>query len=93
MADYQKGNTVKFQGKFYDWEGNLTDPEIVKFIMYDRNYTKLEETILDAGNKVEVGVYELELVMDTLGYFVYEWYGEVGASPTLHRTGLNIVNV
>jgi len=90
---YQQGNTVRLQGTFYDWDGNLIDPDLVKVIIYDVQYRQLNEYPLDASNRKSVGQYYLDWITDTVGSFTYEMYAEISGTPSLQRQRINVVRV
>jgi len=84
---YLKGNTIRVQATFADFDGNATDPEVIKFITYDNKYTKLSEITLSSANKVDTGIYYYDYTIpNNVGKsYYYEFYGEIGGNPTLNR--------
>lgn len=93
MNIHQAGNTVKITGTFNDWNGNKVNPETVKFMVYDAHYTKINEVTLDAANNTGVGEYFYDHVFDEAGDYVYEWFAQIGNTPSLKRERIRIVTV
>lgn len=89
MAKYQSGNTIMFSVEFKDLQGNLVDPELVRFKVYDDLLNPLEDVdiLLDPNNKIAVGRYTYNYTTGAtdVGAFYVEWYGEVNTVPTLQR--------
>lgn len=79
--------------KFYDWENQLADPTIVKLIIYDRNYAKLNEISIPPSSRLDVGSYYYDYVLEQTGIFVYEWYAELDGKPSLQRNRFTVVQV
>ena len=63
-------NKVKFT--FTDFEGRKVDPIIVKVIIYDVLYKKINEYTLDSTNKFKVGEYYFDYVPAKAGKIFYE---------------------
>lgn len=81
---YQSGNTVRLTCEFYDFVGNLTNPNIVKLKIYDYKYNLLEE--YTNITNVEIGKYYFDYVTDDKNKsYIYEWYGELEGTPSLKR--------
>lgn len=89
---YQSGNTVRLKAEFKDWNGNNIDPDVIKLIIYDSRYQKLQEIEVPASNKVNVGMYFYDYVFEA-GLFIYEWLATIGGTPSLIRKRISISNV
>ena len=59
---FQVGNTIRLSCTFTDFEGRKVDPVIVKVIIYDVLYKKINEYTLDVTNKLRVGDYYFDYV-------------------------------
>lgn len=82
------GKALILSAEFYDMNDTLTDPSIVKFILYDYNWKKISETVLNNTYRTGLGKYAYTLIPTepTVGkYFNYEWYGEIGGLPSIER--------
>lgn len=87
------GDTVRCKASFSDWDGIAADPDIVKWIIYDSDYTKIEEHTLSAANKLSAGVYAYDYTIPTSAIgkrFVYEFYGELGGKPSIDRDDFQV---
>lgn len=82
---FQVGNTVRLTCSFSDFEGKIVSPQIVKIIIYDVLYKKLEEFSLDENGKLADGRYYFDYVPIKSGRFYYEWYGEIAGNPAIKR--------
>lgn len=87
------GDTVRIKAKFTDFDGVNIDPDIVKLIIYNKNYTKLSEYVLTSANKIDTGIwyYDYTIPMEHIDrYFFYEFYGEIGGKPFINREGFKV---
>ena len=82
---YQIGNTVRLISEFKDWDGSLVDPVLIKIILYDSQFRKIEENSIGAANKIEIGKYYFDYVPQITGTIFYEWYGVIDGLPSLKR--------
>lgn len=82
-----RGNAAKFEAEFTDWDDAtlMTDPEIVKFIVYDLKWNKVEEIILGAENRLSEGTFFCFYTPTKSGSFYYEWYADISGLPSLYR--------
>jgi hypothetical protein len=82
----QAGNTVRLSCHFYDVDGVLTNPTLVKVIIYDYRYNKMEEFTLDSSYQISTGVYfyDFQTSIEERRY-IYEWYGTIGGLPSIKR--------
>lgn len=79
------GNTIRFEATFKNFNKELTDPDLVKFILYNENYGKIEEF---SANKSSLGVFYYDHVVnleDKGKAFIGEMYGEINGKPSLDR--------
>jgi hypothetical protein len=81
------GSTVRITNNFYNFAGELTDPEIVKVKIYDRTYKLETEHILADGNKLATGKYFFDYHTPTepSQKRIIEFYGEIAGNPTFER--------
>jgi hypothetical protein len=81
---YQHGTTVRFTCEFYDFDGLLKSPNIVKLKVYDNRYNLIFESL--NVTQVSEGKYQFDYVPeeDNRVYY-YEWYGELDGTPSLRR--------
>lgn len=87
------GNTYRVKATFKDFDGQNVDPNIVKFILYDKKYEKINEYVLNSSNKISDGVwfYDYEIPMEHIDRkFYYEFYGEIGGKPFINREGFKV---
>jgi hypothetical protein len=84
---YQSGNRVKLSVKFENDEGVLTDPAIVKLIIYNYKYEIIDQHTIGDANRLNAGEYFYDYVTDKSKNetIFYEWYGEIDGTPTLCR--------
>lgn len=93
MTGYQSGNTVRFNAEFYDFDGQLIDPAVIRFIVYDNRWAKLSETSIGAADRKEVGKYFYDYITITSGIFYFEWYAEINSYPSLKRGQFTISKI
>lgn len=94
MNTYQLGNTIKMTVTFKNYDGDLVDPDVVKFITYDSSFTKLSEVTLDLEqNRISRGVYVYYFTTTREGRITYEWYCLQGSLPSLKRTTIEVKKV
>jgi hypothetical protein len=83
---YQYGNTIRFECKFYDFNEQLVDPELVKIVIYNYKYEIVHDEILGINNKRTVGDYFHDYTTELKAQkYYYEWYGEINGKPSLKR--------
>ena len=87
MAFYQSGNLIRLHAQFKDFDGQPVEPSLVRVIIYDNKYTKLEELTVQKQEGLGVGEYVLDYISSPLmkGSYFYEWYGEIEGAPSLRR--------
>lgn len=86
----QRGNTVRLLATFKDWDGVPIDPDIVKVIIYNRQWQQVLDFELGPGNRVETGQYFYDHVPEQAGTFYVEWHGRIDGQPSLHRDTLTV---
>ena len=94
---FQCGDTIRFRADFYDFDDTLIDPDVVKFKLYDSNYTIISEITLGSVNKISTGKYfydYLSSVDDKDNIFIAEMYGEINSNVSIIRDafGLRLLN-
>lgn len=87
---YQKGNTVKFKGRFGDFEevDRVINPDEVYLIIYNNEWEQVHKTSVTEID--QDGFYIAYHVFDKLGTFYYEWLGLFNGLPSLERKQINI---
>lgn len=85
---YLCGNTIRIQATFKDFNKQLVDPQITKFIIYDCKYNKLNEYVLSNTNRLSQGIYYYDYITcstENGKKIIYEFYGEIGGKPSINR--------
>lgn len=90
---YQKGNTVRLTGRFYDWADQPTDPEAVKLLILNDKYQVIKTVSAEEIKRQEIGVYHYYYVTDTIGILYYEWNGTINGYPSLKRRSIIVKEV
>lgn len=90
-STYQTGNTVRLMAKFLDWEDADVAPELVKLVLYTTTFDKLEE--FSVTDTLPDGAYYYDLQHHEARSLIYEWYGEIGGTPSLQRGRLTFKNL
>ncbi|MBU8908489.1 hypothetical protein [Desertibacillus haloalkaliphilus] len=85
MMHYQEGNTVRLLVEFKDWDNQPVDPDLVKLIILDNSYKKVEENSVGPANRLGEGMYYFDYVTKEAGDYIYEWYAEIDGTPSLKR--------
>lgn len=84
MSTYQCGNTVRFECKFYDFDGNKINPDLVKIVIYNYKYEVIQEKVVDSS--INIGDYFYDYITEKKEQrLYYEWYGEINGKPSLKR--------
>lgn len=80
------GNTVRLTCTVKNFEGEKTDPETIKFLIYNNKYEVLSETILGPGNKDAIGEYFYDYTTeDVKGKYYFEFYSIVSGNAAVQR--------
>ena len=87
---FQTGNTIRLTCSFFGFDGKAVNPQIVRVIIYDVLYRKINEYTLDVTNKLRVGDYYFDYVPTKAGKIFYEWYGEIVGKPAIKRESLEV---
>lgn len=82
---YQTGNIVRLQCEFKDFDGNLINPALIKFKLYDNKSTLVDEYTLDASYQLSQGVYYFDYTSYIPTDVFYEWYGEINGNASIKR--------
>lgn len=86
METYQYGTTVRLSCTFSNFDNEKVDPDLVKVIIYDKQYKALKTIIITPENRLNVGEYFYDYTTEAQTQVVYyEWYGEIAGKPTLKR--------
>ena len=78
------GNTVRLKAEFRDFNGELTDIENPRVVVYDSK----RKVILDAEpERIEEGKYQYDYVIpNVIGPLYFEFAGAIEGLPILGRT-------
>lgn len=81
------GNTVRVANVFYDFNGEMVDPTLIKFRIYSEKYELEQEIDLGEGNRVRTGVYYYDYVTSEEPGVqkIVEFYGEIDGHPSFIR--------
>lgn len=83
---YLTGSTVRLTATFTDVEGAFKDPDLVKVIMYDFKFKKLDEFVIGEANRIGLGEYVFDYIAPLGEKKIYfEFYGEIDGNPVLDR--------
>lgn len=86
MNVYKSGNTVRLLGEFYDFNGELKDPQLIKVVIYDYKYNIVDTVPIGDANRLSVGKYYYDFsTKKESDKYIYEWYGEIDGNPSLDR--------
>ena len=89
------GDTIRLKCEFKDFDGELTDVENPKVVIYDSNRRVIKEARPD---RASVGIYRYDLVVP--GYpeagkqnepLVFEFSGQLGGQPVVGRSSFERV--
>lgn len=91
---YFIGNTLRLEATFNDWDNQtlLTDPTLIKLVIYDIRFTKLAEYVLSEQNRLSLGKYYYFYTPSSVGTYYYEWYADIDGMPSLDRNQFIIVD-
>lgn len=90
---YNTGTTIKFLATYYNWKGDLIDPESLTFSIYDNRFLPVSTFPVTTANRLSLGQYYYLWIPETTGTFIYEWKGIINEKPSLRRDSIMIVNV
>ncbi len=81
------GDTIRLKAEFKDFNGELTDIENPKVVVYDSK----RKVILDAEpERIEEGKYQYDYVIpDVIGPLYFEFVGTIGELPILGRATID----
>lgn len=90
------GETICFTAIFRDWEkpdgslGDLIDPEIIRWILYDSNWRIIHEESIGTSHRSDIGKYNIFYAIEKSGVYYYEWWGEHNSLPIVERNRLEV---
>jgi hypothetical protein len=94
----EKGNTVRIEIEFLDFDNNPAEPTNITFKIYDIKYVELSSNDLTSDNKASnsngdiiPGKYFIDHVFVTIGSFYIEFLGYINGKPTVKREKVNVV--
>lgn len=83
---YQYGTTVRFEARFYNFDGTPIDPDAIKVIIYNQKYEVITTIDINSNNKLGVGYYYYDYVTENKEQKIYyEWNGMINQKPALKR--------
>lgn len=82
---YQTGDTIRFKSTLKDFDGNIVEPDLIKFIVYDQKFLKIYEITLSVLDRLDSGEYVAYYTPVSDGTYYYEWYTELSGLPSLDR--------
>lgn len=82
----QAGNTIRLTCKFYDPNGYITTPTVVRLTFYDYRFQKITDVNLSDADILTEGTYYYDYATETheKKYYV-EWYGLIDGLPSIKR--------
>lgn len=94
-TEYLVGNTMRMEAEFRNWDNDqsLVDPSVIKLIIYDIRFTKLEEFSLGGQNRISEGLYYYLFTPQKEGIFFYEWYADIDGLPSLTREEFSVSKI
>lgn len=89
----EKGNTLRIEVEFYDFDNQPVEPINVNFKVYDVRYNELSCNPLTVNNKIRdsIGKYFIDHVFEQTGTYFIEFIGYVNDKPTLKRDKIVVV--
>ncbi len=85
------GEAICFTGIFRDWDkpdgeqGDLIDPQFIKWTLYDRRWRIIAEENIGSAHKISTGEYRHFHVIEEQGDYYYEWKAEHENLPIVER--------
>lgn len=94
MANYLSGDTIRLMCTFKDFSDQLSSPDLIQVKIYDQKYNVVDTISVSSGNTLSLGNYYLDYTIP-VAYLnqslYYEWYAEVGGTPSLNRGQFSVV--
>lgn len=90
---YLLGDTVRLQANFENWEGVPVIPISMKFILYKRDWTVLQEIPLNEAHIVDGYTISHDYTFNQVGQIYIEAYGVIDGTPTIERIGFEIKRI
>jgi hypothetical protein len=88
------GDTIRLKASFYNWNGNLVDPEEITVSFFDSNKSRIGEEVplnLTAA-KESAGIYHYDYIVPSGHSRIYfEFKGEIDGKPSVERGELRPV--
>jgi hypothetical protein len=98
VQQVEKGNTIKIEIEFLDFDGSPVEPDNIVFKVYDAKFLELSSNLLEPNNKVRdsngldvPGQYYIDHVFNQTGSFYIEFLGYIDSKPTLKREKVTVV--
>lgn len=98
-ADFITDETIRFRAIFRDWPkddgspGDIVEPQLIKWILYDRYWKKIVEKNIDPATKLESGYYQLFHNIEKAGIYYYEWWAGISGMPAIARKKIVIKKI
>ena len=84
---YQSGNTIRLTCELCDFDGKITDPQIIKIKLYDQKFNVIKE--IEDIQRIDIGKFYYDFITDNNNSnkrYYYEWYAEIDGTPSLKRS-------
>ena len=88
MKEFEKNNTIYFQCKYRDFDGQLTDPTTPAYKVYD---SKMAEKATGTPAKKADGIYYFYWTPTAVDTYIVQFTGTINAQPGLVRDKFKVV--
>lgn len=87
-----KGDTVRLEVEFKDFDGNSVEPTDVTLNIYDDDGVALQSIPLTSDNRTDVGEYYYDFMIpyNVSDYIIYEFSGVHRSRPILARDKVHV---
>lgn len=87
-----KGDTVRLEVRFMDFDGISVEPEDVTLNIYNEDNVALESILLTSDNRTDIGEYYYDYVIPYAmnDYIIYEFSGIHRGRPILSRDKIHV---
>jgi hypothetical protein len=81
--EFQKNNTIRLKGTFRDFSGDLVDPTVLAFKIFDATGTAILTKAIGDLTRESLGVYHYDWQPTATGDYIYEFSGTLAGSAML----------
>lgn len=87
-----KGDTVRLEVRFLDFDGRFVEPEDVILNIYDEDNVAIQSIPLTVDNRVDIGTYYYDYVIPYTvnDCIIYEFAGTHRTRPILARDKIQV---